>query len=84
MDLITEVLGLDSMLTVILLVFMITTWILRQEASKREHELSVLRDKLQHERLLSRDAHFTNMTMSMIELLKACQEEIAERAEGGN
>lgn len=71
--------SVDSIVAVTFLVFMVTTWYLRREASKREHEMAVLRVNLSHERVMSRDEQAHQTQAVLIELLRICQEAQANR-----
>lgn len=73
-EIVTDIFTVDNVVAITFLVYMVTTWYLRREASGREHELDVLRVKLSHERVVSRDKQAYDTQSEMIELLRACQE----------
>lgn len=77
-NLLVNVFGLDNIIGVIFLVFMVTTWFLRREASKREHEARMIDRQLKHDRDIARDHQFFQMHSEMIALLKECQTSVSE------
>ena len=76
-----SIFGLDNIIGVIFLVFMVTTWFLRREASKREHEARMNYTKLKHDRDLARDAQFFAMHTDMLSLLRDCQMSVSKHME---
>lgn len=88
-NIVTNVFGLDNIIGIIFLVFMITTWYLRREASKREHDARLESIRLKHDRDLMRDKQFYDMHSQMLSLLRECQVSVArhlseaERDESG-
>lgn len=83
-NLLPSVFGLDNIIGVIFLVFMVTTWFLRREASKREHDARLLFAKLKHERDLKRDDQFFTMHNEMLSLLRDCQSSVSTHLESVN
>jgi len=81
---IPSIFGLDNIIGVIFLVFMVTTWFLRREASKREHDARMLLAKLKHERDLKRDDQFFTMHEAMLSLLRECQSSVSTHLESVN
>jgi len=79
-----SIFGLDNIIGVIFLVFMVTTWFLRREASKREHEARLMLAKLKHERDLKRDDQFYKMHNEMLSLLRECQSSVSTHLESVN
>lgn len=73
-----SIFGLDNIIGVIFLVFMVTTWFLRREASKREHDARMENSRLKHDRDLTRDSQFFQMHSDMLSLLRDCQKSVSE------
>lgn len=82
--LLPSVFGLDNIIGVIFLVFMVTTWFLRREASKREHDARMLNYQLKHERDVARDGQFFAMHTDMLSLLRDCQVSVSKQMESGS
>lgn len=74
--------GLDNIIGVIFLVFMVTTWFLRREASKLEHDSRMVHAQQKHDRDLKRDAQFFQMHSDMLSLLRDCQTAVSKHMEG--
>lgn len=83
-NILTSVFGLDNIIGIIFLVFMVTTWFLRREASKREHDARMENSRLKHDRDLARDAQFFAMHTEMLSLLRDCQVSVSRHMESGN
>jgi len=81
-NLIASVFGLDSIIGIILLVFMVTTWYLRREASRREHDARQVAAQLKHERDMFRDTQFFGMHSEMLSLLRDCQKSVSLHLDG--
>jgi len=79
-----SIFGLDNIIGVIFLVFMVTTWFLRREASKREHDARMILAQLKHDRDLARDKQFFAMHTDMLSLLRDCQVAVSKHMESGS